>query len=76
MDIPNVLVQFPSGGCTLGSDPGVPHGTLGVIVGIFKLGEIEVDPLRGLFLPVAALQPIQGHRDGLWLVAPVAFRTD
>ncbi len=76
VDIPNILIQRLIGGRTLGSDPGVPHGALGIVIGILQLGKIKADPLWGSFFPVVALQPIQVHRDCVRLVTPVAFWAD
>ena len=72
MNITDILVQSTGSGGAFHGDPGIPHGTLSVVVCIFKLMEIKVDPLGSLFFPVAALQPVLGHCDGFRLVAPVA----
>ena len=58
MNITDLLVQGTGSGGAFCGDPGIPHGTLSIVVCVFKLMEIKVDPLESLFFPVAALQPV------------------
>ena len=56
MNITNVLIQSAGSGGSFRCDPGIGHGTFSIIVSIFELTEVEVDPLWGPVFPMAPLQ--------------------
>ena len=76
MDISDLLVQGPCRRRSIGSDPSVPHRSLSIIIDVFQLAEIKIDPLDGRFLPSATLEAVEGNRNGLGLSTPVALRAD
>ena len=76
MDVPNFLVQGPCCRRPIGSDPSVPHRSFSIIIDVFQLAEVKIDPLDGRLFPSATLEAVEGNRNGLGLSAPVALQAD
>ena len=76
MDVSSILIHGSGGGCTFSGDQGIPHGALGMGVGVLQLSQVVINELKGAFFTVASFQMVQGHSDGPGLLTPISLRLD